>query len=50
MKKEDLICFLTEEMDEEILSRMPDWFKILRETYMKKFQKEFFPEFKKRRI
>jgi len=36
MKKEDLTCILTEEIDEEILSKMPEWFRILREEYKKK--------------
>ena len=31
----DPIRILMEELDEEVLSRMPDWFRTLREAYKK---------------
>jgi len=31
--EDDLARILVEDIDEEILSKMPDWFKILREAY-----------------
>lgn len=34
--KEDVIDILIEDMDEEILARMPEWFRILRRTYEKR--------------
>ena len=33
---EDLVKVLTEEIDEEILSKMPPWFKMLRTGYKKR--------------
>jgi len=33
MKDEDPKRILVEEIDEEILERMPKWFRILREAY-----------------
>ena len=32
---EDITEVLTEELDEEVLERMPVWFRILREAYTK---------------
>jgi hypothetical protein len=32
---EDIASLLTEEMDEETLSKMPLWFRMLREGYRK---------------
>lgn len=37
--KKDLTSVLTEEMDEEILKRMPEWFKVLRKAYEEKLHK-----------
>ena len=34
--EDDLARILVESIDEEILSKMPDWFKILREAYEEK--------------
>jgi len=33
---------LTEELDEEILGRMPEWFRILREGYKKRQLRQMF--------
>jgi len=33
---------LTEELDEEILERMPEWFRILREVYKKRQLRQMF--------
>jgi hypothetical protein len=33
MNNKDLISVLIEEIDEEILSKMPAWFKVLRKAY-----------------
>jgi len=35
LKDEDLFSVLTEDLDDEILERMPEWFKVLREYYVK---------------
>ena len=32
-KKDDVTTILVEDIDEEILKRMPEWFKILRRVY-----------------
>ena len=32
---EDITEVLTEDLDEEVLKRMPPWFRILREAYVK---------------
>lgn len=37
MDKEDLRNILVEDIDEEILERMPEWFKVLRKAYAKRF-------------
>jgi hypothetical protein len=39
MRRENPKSILLEEMDEEILSRMPEWFRVLREAYQKRFFK-----------
>jgi DNA replicative helicase MCM subunit Mcm2 (Cdc46/Mcm family) len=31
LKRNDLISVLVEDMDEEILKELPEWFKVLRE-------------------
>lgn len=36
MKDKDMTEVLTEDLDEEVLERMPLWFKRLREAYMKR--------------
>lgn len=36
MKKKDLLEILDEDIDEEVLARMPEWFKKLREEYRKR--------------
>jgi len=36
MTNEDVIDVLTEDLDEEILKRMPEWFRILKEAHEKK--------------
>jgi len=36
MKDEDITEVLTEDLDEEILKRMPLWFRRLRKVYMKR--------------
>jgi len=33
--KKDLLNILTEEIDEEVLERMPEWFKRLRSAYLR---------------
>jgi len=38
MERDDLISVLTEEIEEEILERMPEWFKVLREAYEEKLR------------
>lgn len=35
MSENDLTRILIEDLDEEILSKMPDWFRTLRETYQR---------------
>jgi len=35
MKDENIIAVLTEDLDEEILKRMPLWFKILKKAHAK---------------
>lgn len=37
MSNENPIEILEEELNEEVLSRMPQWFRILREKYCEKF-------------
>jgi hypothetical protein len=37
MRRENSKSILLEEMDREILSRMPEWFRVLREAYQKRF-------------
>lgn len=32
---DDELSILKEDIDEEVLSRMPEWFRILRENYKK---------------
>jgi len=34
--KKDLTSILTEEIEEEILSMMPEWFKTLRKAYARR--------------
>ena len=36
MRHENPETILTEEIDEEILERMPEWFRILRKAYEEK--------------
>jgi len=36
MDKEEVMDILIEEIDEEILARMPEWFKILRDELKRK--------------
>jgi len=38
--KNDLARILVEDIDEETLSKIPDWFKILREAYEKQKMKK----------
>lgn len=33
--EEDSVKILTEDMDDEILARMPEWFRVMREAYLK---------------
>lgn len=37
----DLISILCEELDEEVLNRMPTWFRTLREAYARHNQRNF---------
>jgi hypothetical protein len=37
--KKDFIKILVDDLDEEILKRMPKWFKILRDAY--RYEKKF---------
>jgi hypothetical protein len=39
--KNDLIKILIDELDEEFLVRMPEWFRILREVYRKRHGTKF---------
>jgi len=32
--REDLTRILCEDLDEEILDKMPEWFKVLRQAYL----------------
>jgi len=34
--KNEFLKILIEEIDEEILEKMPEWFKILREEYLRR--------------
>jgi len=36
MPDNELIDILTKEINEEVLSRMPEWFRILRDNYKSK--------------
>ena len=36
LKEKGIVSILVEEMDEDILKKMPNWFKILRESYIKR--------------
>lgn len=38
MTEKQIICILIDEIDEDILSRMPSWFRMLREHYQKMFK------------
>jgi len=39
VKKENLTDILTEYTDPEILQRLPEWFRVLRDVYQKKIAK-----------
>jgi len=38
MGEENIVSILKEEIDKEILSEMPLWFRILRDSYEKRLQ------------
>ena len=39
LRDEDLFSVLTEDLKDEILSRMPKWFKVLRKAYLGKLKR-----------
>lgn len=34
---DNLTCFLIDEIDQKILEKMPEWFKIIREAKVKRY-------------